>query len=135
VITNYLTAEWVIDFHANLMSEQGGSGHVLGRDGLARLESALARPEAQAFGEQLYPTLAEKAGVLTQGITVAHAFSDGNKRAALGALLGFLDENGVRPDAAEPDALYDFVMNVTRGELREPAEIAERITALFHLAE
>ena len=64
---------------------------------------------------------------------IAHPFMDGNKRAGLGAMLAFLEFNGVTriPDL---DALYDFVTAVTTGELREVPEIAARIRKLFDTA-
>lgn len=50
----------------------------------------------QSFGgEDLYPTLEEKAANLLYFITKNHSFSDGNKRIAATIFLYFLDKNGV----------------------------------------
>ena len=50
----------------------------------------------QSFaGEDLYPTLEEKAANLLYFITKNHSFSDGNKRIAATMFLYFLDKNGV----------------------------------------
>jgi death-on-curing protein len=65
-------------------------------------------------------------------LLIAHPFLDGNKRAAVGAMLSFLELNGV-PLVADEDPLYDFVIAVTTGELREVDEIAARIRELFKL--
>ena len=54
------------------------------------LESSLAQPFQTFGGEELYPTLAEKAARLAYGIAKNHPFLDGNKRAAtacMGALI------------------------------------------------
>lgn len=49
----------------------------------------------QSFdGEDLYPTLEEKAANLLYFVTKNHSFSDGNKRIAAAMFLYFLDRNG-----------------------------------------
>lgn len=83
-----------------------------------------------AFQQDAYATLAEKAAALLQGVSIAHPFFDGNKRAALGAALLFMELNGVR-SIADQDALYDLVIEVTTGRLREVDEIAPRLKELF----
>ncbi len=42
------------------------------------LASAVGQPQATAFGDDAYPTLAEKAAVLLYGIARNHPFADGN---------------------------------------------------------
>lgn len=50
----------------------------------------------QSFGGQdVYPSLEEKAGNLLYFVTKNHSFSDGNKRIAAAMFLYFLDKNGV----------------------------------------
>lgn len=50
----------------------------------------------QSFaGEDVYPTLEEKAANLLYFVTKNHSFSDGNKRIAASMFLYFLDKNGV----------------------------------------
>lgn len=50
----------------------------------------------QSFsGQELYPTLEEKASHLLYFITKNHSFLDGNKRIAATMFLYFLDKNGV----------------------------------------
>ena len=50
----------------------------------------------QSFaGQELYPSLEEKAANLLYFITKNHSFSDGNKRIAATIFLHFLDKNGV----------------------------------------
>lgn len=50
---------------------------------LGLLESALARPQASAFGEPVYPTIHEQAAALLHSLARNHALVDGNKRLAL----------------------------------------------------
>ncbi len=50
----------------------------------------------QSFGgEDLYPTVEEKAANLLYFVTKNHSFSDGNKRIAATMFLYFLDRNGI----------------------------------------
>ncbi len=49
-------------------------------------------------------------------------------------MLAFLRLNGVELSADE-DALYEFVMAVTTGELREVEEMAARVRELFELTD
>ena len=46
-------------------------------------------------GQELYPTLEEKAAHLLYFVTKNHSFYDGNKRIAATMFLYFLDKNGV----------------------------------------
>lgn len=62
-------------------------------------DSAIAQI-AQGFGgEDVYPTLEEKAAMLLYLITKNHAFADGNKRIAAACFLLFLEQNGLLTNA------------------------------------
>jgi prophage maintenance system killer protein len=49
-------------------------------------------------GQELYPTVEEKAAMLLYLITKNHSFSDGNKRIAATLFLWFMNENGILYD-------------------------------------
>ena len=50
----------------------------------------------QTFGgEELYPTLEEKAAMLLYLVTKNHSFSDGNKRIAASCFLYFMEKNRI----------------------------------------
>ncbi|MEX0784058.1 MAG: type II toxin-antitoxin system death-on-curing family toxin [Dehalococcoidia bacterium] len=126
----YPSFEQVVDLHHRAMMEEGQAAVLAAPE---KLESALYRPQAEAFGEEFYPTLAEKAAALLQGVVIAHPFVDGNKRAGVLAMLALLAVNGVEM-VADEGALYDLVIAVTTGELREVDDIAARIRELFGLS-
>lgn len=90
------------------------------------LQSALARPQATAFGADAYATLEEKAAALLHSLARNHALVDGNKRLALAGTIAFLGVNGRRLTLTN-DQAYELVMTVSAGELDEIAEIASRI--------
>ena len=92
------------------------------------LESALARPQASAFGQDAYPTLDQKAGALLHSLARNHALIDGNKRLALAATIAFLGINGQKLTLSNDDA-YDFVIAVAQGDLDDVAEIAAVLSA------
>ena len=87
-----LTLSEVLALHADLVAATGGAAGV--RD-LGRVQSALAQPLATYAGEDLYPTLVEKAAALGFALIQGHAFVDGNKRIGHAALEVFLVLNGL----------------------------------------
>jgi death-on-curing protein len=100
---------------------------VLGGDPSVRdyglLESALARPQATAFGEDAYPDEHEKAAALLHSLTRNHALVDGNKRLALAATIAFLGINGQRLTFTNDEA-YELVIAIATGELDDVPSLA-----------
>jgi death-on-curing protein len=92
------------------------------------LESALARPQATAFGADAYASLEEKTAALLHSLARNHALVDGNKRLALAATIAFLGLNGRRLTLSN-DQAYTLVIDVAAGHLDEVPGIAERIRA------
>jgi len=90
---------------------------------LGLLQSALARPQASAFGEDAYPSIHEKAASLLHSLARNHALVDGNKRLALAATVAFLGINGLRLTLTNDEA-HDLVIAVATGALDEVAPIA-----------
>lgn len=88
----YLRLDEVLRIHELLMRAEGQLSALMDA---GKLESAILRPAAQAFGADHHPSFAEKAAVLIQGIVVAHPFVDGNKRLGLGCMLVFLAMNNI----------------------------------------
>jgi death-on-curing protein len=95
---------------------------------LGLLESALARPQASAFGQDAYPTIHEKAAALLHSVARNHALVDGNKRLALAAAIAFHGLNGVRLTLTNDEA-YDLVIDVASGKLDDVPTIASVLEA------
>jgi len=87
------------------------------------LESALARPQASAFGEDAYATIHQKAAALLHSLARNHALVDGNKRLALASTIAFLGINGLRLTLTNDEA-YDLVISVATGDLEDVTQIA-----------
>ena len=90
---------------------------------LGLLESALARPQASAFGRDAYPTIHEKAAALLHSLASNRALIDGNKRLALAATIAFDGMNGTRLTVTNDEA-YALIMDVARGRLDDVPVIA-----------
>lgn len=71
-----------------------------------KLRSALDAPYQTGGGDELYPTLIEKAARLAYGIAEAQAFIDGNKRTAWLVTVVFLELNGVTLDVDQDEAAH-----------------------------
>ena len=80
------------------------------------LEAAAGRPQQSVFGEDAYPTLAEKGAALLHAVTRNHPFADGNKRTATIALLFMLEVNGEQARWQPEEALTQIVA-VAEGRL------------------
>jgi death-on-curing protein len=83
------------------------------------LQSAAARPQTSVFGEDAYPTLAEKAAALMHSLARNHALVDGNKRLALAATVVFCGMNGFYPNMTN-DVAYDLTMSAATGAADVP---------------
>lgn len=65
----------------------------------------------QSFGgEDVYPSLEEKAANLLYFVTKNHSFSDGNKRIAATIFLYFLDKNGILYDENGNKRIADYTL-------------------------
>lgn len=108
-----LTKRQVLMLHASLIAESGGCDGI--RDeGL--LDSAINSPLQSFAGEDLYPTVLEKAARLGFGLIRNHPFIDGNKRIGTHAMLVFLAVNGITL-SYEDDDLIRIILSVAAGEL------------------
>ena len=109
----WLTVDLVIDMHAEQLALFGGPAGIRDR---GMLESALGRPQNKfAYGEH---DLAALAAAYAFGIARNHPFIDGNKRAALAALIVFFNLNGV--DLLVPQAdMTAAILAVAAGEAEE----------------
>jgi death-on-curing protein len=127
----YLTLEELRLLHDDRIREHGGEPGV--RD-LGLVESALAQPQMTFGGEDLYPTLAEKAAALCYSLAENQGFVDGNKRIAFAALEAFLRLNGftLGSDPQLKQEAYDYLIGLaerryTRDDLEAWIERRRRV--------
>jgi death on curing protein len=113
----YLILKESLELHRRIIEQSGG---LKGLRDLGMLESALAQPLMTFGGEELYPTLAEKASALGFSLIKNHPFLDGNKRIGHAAMEIFLIMNG-HEISAPVDEQEQVILRVASGELGREA--------------
>ena len=73
----------------------GGESDLFGREKDDSFKGSIGNIYQTFGGEEIYPSLEEKAANLLYFVVKNHSFSDGNKRIAATMFLYFLDKNGV----------------------------------------
>jgi death-on-curing protein len=111
-MTRYLSLEQVLEAHRQVVAQSGGSEGV--RD-IGIVESAVAQPAMSFGGQELYPSLEEKAAALGFSLINNHPFVDGNKRIGHAAMATFLRLNGFRISAPVDEA-EQFILRIAASE-------------------
>jgi death-on-curing protein len=106
----------LLSLHRELMAETGGLDG-LRDDGM--LDSALNAPFQSFDGEDVYPSLQQKAARLCFGLVKNHPFIDGNKRIGAHAMLVFLALNGIELEYTQ-DELSSVILSLAAGEIGQP---------------
>ena len=99
--------------HSELINETGGS---LGVRDENLLDSALSSPFQGFAGEEVFPTMQQKAARLCFGLVKNHAFIDGNKRIGAHCMLVFLALNGIDLDYTQQE-LSNIILDVAAGKI------------------
>jgi death-on-curing protein len=110
----YLTVDEVVHLHRLMLERFGGASGLRDR---GALESSVVQPQMTFGGQDLYPTLAEKASALGFSLVLNHPFVDGNKRAGHAAMETFLVLNGHELDAPV-DEQEQIILQVAAGTLK-----------------
>ena len=108
----YVNLTQVLELHHRVLQRSGGSAGV--RDQGA-VESAIAQPAMTFGGQELYPSLEEKAAALGFSLVNNHPFIDGNKRIGHAAMELFLALNSYEIEAPV-DEQEAFVLRLAAGE-------------------
>ena len=109
----FLNVADVEEIHGESLERFGGSAGIRDR---SLLESAVATPQAGFGGQYLHQSLFDMAAAYAFHIAENQPFVDGNKRAALGAALVFLELNNV--DIDDPEGrLYDAMIAIATRHL------------------
>jgi death-on-curing protein len=113
-MTRYLTLEEVLELHHLVLEQSGGLAGV--RD-LGGLDSAIAQPQMAFGGQDLYPSLGEKAATLGFSLVCNHPCVDGNKRVGHAAMETFLVLNGWEL-VARVDEQEQVILRLAAGVLK-----------------
>jgi death-on-curing protein len=112
----YLTVEDIIDAHDEAIGVFGGHDRIRSQDALL---SAIGQVEQSIFGQDAYPTLADKAAAYAFFLAQDQPFIDGNKRTAAYALLLFLDHNGHALTVTHDEELADQIIGIATRALSQ----------------
>lgn len=77
------------------LRDKFGGSKLFGNEKDDSFKSSIAQIYQTFGGEELYPSVEEKAAMLLYLVTKNHSFSDGNKRIAATLFLWFLNNNGI----------------------------------------
>lgn len=80
------------------------------------LASAVNAPFQTFMGNDLYPSIYDKAAQLCYGIANNHPFTDGNKRTALHSMYVYLIINGFDITASQQE-VENLIINVAAGNM------------------
>ena len=109
-----LSKSQVLLLHEQLVAETGGSPG-LRDEGM--LDSALNAPFQTFGGEDVYPSLQQKAARLCFGLVKNHPFLDGNKRIGAHVMLVFLALNGIELQYTQTE-LSDIILQLAAGTIQ-----------------
>lgn len=104
--------EQVLKMHDAFIEKFGGLQGI--RD-MNLLLSAIETPKASMFGEDLYPTIYDKAAAYLYHIVQNHPFNDANKRTGFGAAYLFLKANNVSI-LFDDESFESLVVEVAKGK-------------------
>lgn len=108
----YLAVRHILAIHQRVVAKTGGTPPVLNVD---QVDSAVAQPRMAFGGQDLYPSIAEKAAALAFSLSLNHPFQDGNKRTAFMSMWMFLSRNGYRLNATIDESETAFI-GIASGE-------------------
>lgn len=113
----YLSVGEVLRIYRGVMQQTGG---LIGIRDVGALESAVAQPRMSFAGQDLYPSIAEKAAALGFSLIQNHPFSDGNKRTGHAAMELFLLRNGYEIDSSIKTQ-FETILSVASGTMDRAA--------------
>lgn len=117
----YMTKNDLITLHDNQVYQFGG---ILGVRDEALLDSVSKAPYQGVFGQELYPTVFDKAAKYLFDFANYQIFLDGNKRTGLSTATMLLEMNGYELDM-DFSEVYDLTMQIANGKITEIADVSK----------
>ncbi|OTN75884.1 hypothetical protein A5886_000960 [Enterococcus sp. 8G7_MSG3316] len=108
---NYLQVEDVVRINTKLISETS-QGELIGIKDATALDMAINQPKQIVYGEELYPTIYDKAAILAINLAKKHPFQNANKRTALVSMIVFFTINGYTTNFERKETVQ-FILDIT----------------------
>lgn len=115
----YLTFEELLKIHSYMVAKFGGLRGVRDK---TLLQSAVEMPKSTMFGEDLYPTIYDKAATYLFCIIKNHPFNDANKRTGCAAAYLFLQAN-TAPIRFSDEDYEDLAVGIASGQIAKDAAV------------
>ncbi|MDH4263917.1 MAG: type II toxin-antitoxin system death-on-curing family toxin [Spirochaetia bacterium] len=109
----YPSLSEILILYKKVISQSGGTQGV--RD-IGLLESSISQPRISFDGQDLYPSIIEKATILCFSLVKNHPFIDGNKRIGHAAMETFLILNGYEI-SANFEVQESIILKLANGEI------------------
>lgn len=109
----YLTFDELLEIHDHMIKKFGGLRGIRDKN---LLFSAVEIPKSTMFGEDLYPTIYDKAAAYLFCIIRSHPFNDANKRTGCAAAYLFLKANRI-PIRFKDEDYENLAVGVASGEI------------------
>ena len=113
-----LTVADIVEINRRMIVKFGGvffeGDHNLAQPG--SLDHLLAEIHGSLFGQELYPDVFQKAGLISWRVILGHIFHDGNKRTGMEACRLFLELNGYR--LLMDMAIVDVALKIATHEIQ-----------------
>ena len=109
-----LTTQDIIELHDKLIDDFGGLKGTYPETG-SKVDAILGNVYGNYFGQELYPSLFDKAAMLLYSLCKNHCFPDGNKRIAFNSCEILLAINGFMLDTSKMD-FAKFVENIAESQ-------------------
>lgn len=119
------------------LRDKFGSGGLFGNEKDQSFKSSIATIYQTFGGNELYPSVEEKASMLLYLVTKNHSFSDGNKRIAAFLFLWFLENNNMlyKPDGTrliENNTLVALTLMIAESRAEEKDIMVKVIVNLIN---
>lgn len=126
----YLDKEDIRSIHAALAAwaeKQGEPVPPLTHANPHDLDALVSTPRQRVFGQDAYPTLAEKAAIIFYTINKKQIFLNGNKRMSTLCLIVFLNLNSAKLDVSPDELTTKALWLANTNSLEFPAIKAELV--------
>ena len=119
------------------LRDKFGGSSLFGNEKDDSFKSSIGQIYQTFGGEELYPSVEEKAAMLLYLVTKNHSFSDGNKRIAATLFLWFLNNNGIlyRPDGTKrlaDNALVALTLMIAESKTEEKDVMVKVVVNLIN---
>ena len=119
------------------LREKFGGSVLFGNEKDDSFKSSIGQIYQTFGGEELYPSVEEKAAMLLYLVTKNHSFSDGNKRIAATLFLWFLNNNGIlyREDGSKrlaDNTLVALTLMIAESKTEEKDVMAKVVVNLIN---